>query len=123
VLAEPQGSPYPVHKTCLSVMYACRLPIGEAVTLEIGAIDGTNLLLRIIGKGDKERFIPLPRQLHEDLRKVWRIHKNPRWLFPDHMGSKPISPVCCPSPLRPLHKWRASVSRQSRTVCGTVCPS
>jgi integrase/recombinase XerD len=82
----------PVHKTCLSVMYACGLRIGEAVALEIGAIDGTNLLLRIIGKGDKERVVPLPRQSLEDLRKVWLIHKNPRWLFPNHVGTKPISP-------------------------------
>ena len=30
----------PVHRTCLSLIYGCGLRIGEAVTLEIGAIDG-----------------------------------------------------------------------------------
>ena len=34
-------------------MYACGLRISEAATLEIGAIDSANLLLRIIGKGNK----------------------------------------------------------------------
>ena len=41
-------------------MYACGLRIGEAATLEIGTIDGDNGLLRIIGKGNKERLVPLP---------------------------------------------------------------
>jgi integrase len=33
---------------------------GEATALEIRTIDGTNLQLRIIGKGNKERIVPLP---------------------------------------------------------------
>ena len=45
----------PIHRTCFAVMYACGLRIGEAATLEIGTIDGDNGLLRIIGKGNKER--------------------------------------------------------------------
>nr|WP_252394854.1 tyrosine-type recombinase/integrase [Candidatus Rhodoblastus alkanivorans] len=50
----------PVHRTCLELMYACGLRISEAATLEIGAIDSASLRLRIIGKGDKERFATLP---------------------------------------------------------------
>jgi hypothetical protein len=38
-------------------MYGCGLRISEAVSLEIGAIDSANMLLRIIGKGDKERLV------------------------------------------------------------------
>jgi site-specific recombinase XerD len=41
-------------------MYACGLRISEAATLEIGAIDRANMQLRIIGKGDRERLVPLP---------------------------------------------------------------
>ena len=44
-------------------MYACGLRIGEAATLEIGTIDGDNGLLRIIGKGNKERLVPLPERI------------------------------------------------------------
>jgi integrase/recombinase XerD len=77
-------------------MYACGLRISEAAALEVGAIDGTKLLVRIIGKGDKERFVPLPRSALDDLRKLWLTHKNPRWLFPNRAGTKPISPyVLC----------------------------
>ncbi|HXQ22364.1 MAG TPA: tyrosine-type recombinase/integrase [Candidatus Acidoferrales bacterium] len=50
----------PVHKTCLAVMYACGLRISEATTLEVGAIDRANQVLRIVGKGDKERLPSVP---------------------------------------------------------------
>ena len=41
-------------------MYACGLRIGEAATVEIASVDSASLLLRVIGKGDKERRVPLP---------------------------------------------------------------
>jgi site-specific recombinase XerD len=80
----------PVHRTCLSLMYGCGLRIGEAVTLEIGAIDSANMLLRITGKGNKQRLVPLPQPLLDDLRALWPTHRNPRWLFPKRDGSGPI---------------------------------
>jgi integrase/recombinase XerD len=72
-------------------MYACGLRISEAATLEVGAIDGANLLLRIIGKGDKERLVPLPQPVLHDLRGLWRTHRNPRWLFPNRSGANSIN--------------------------------
>jgi site-specific recombinase XerC len=35
-------------------------------------------VLRIIGKGDKERRVPLPRPALEALRHLWTRHRNPR---------------------------------------------
>jgi integrase/recombinase XerD len=81
----------PIHKMCLAVMYGCGLRIGEATTLEVGAIDGANLQMRIIGKGNKQRVVPLPQPLLDDLRSLWRTHRNPRWLFPARDGAKPTS--------------------------------
>jgi len=46
--------------------------------------------LRIIGKGNKERIVPLPRPVLNDLRKYWTTHRNPRWLFPNQAGDGPI---------------------------------
>ena len=80
----------PVHRTCLALMYGCGLRISEAASLEIGAIDNANMLLRIIGKGDKERLVPLPQPLLDDLRVQWRTHRHPRWLFPRRDGSEPV---------------------------------
>jgi site-specific recombinase XerC len=46
-------------------MYACGLRISEATTLEIGAIDRANQVLRIIGKS-------LPRRRPGATRSDWR---------------------------------------------------
>ena len=81
----------PVHKACLAVMYACGLRISEATTLEIGFVDRANRVLRIIGKGDKERLVPLPQPTLDDLGHLWRIHRNRRWLFPNHRGDAPLN--------------------------------
>src|SRR3954471_8876275 len=83
----------PTHRTCLAIMYACGLRISEAATLEVGAIDRANKVLRIIGKGNKERLVPLPQPLLDDLRSLWRTHRNPQWLFPKRDGRGPICRV------------------------------
>jgi site-specific recombinase XerD len=72
-------------------MYACGLRISEAATLEVGAIDGANRLLRIVGKGDKQRLVPLPAPLLDELRGLWRAHRHPRWLFPNRDGANPVN--------------------------------
>ncbi len=41
-------------------MYACGLRISEALSLEVTAVDRARRVLRIIGKGNKERLVPLP---------------------------------------------------------------
>jgi integrase/recombinase XerD len=80
----------PIYKACFTVMYACGLRIGEAAALEVGAIDKANQLLRVIGKGNTERHVPLPQPVLDDLRKLWKTHRNPKWLFPSRAGTKPI---------------------------------
>ena len=81
----------PTHKTCLAVMYACGLRISEATTLEIGAVDRANQVLRIIGKGNKERLVPLPQPVLDELSRLWQRHRNRRWLFPNRRGDAPIT--------------------------------
>jgi integrase/recombinase XerD len=71
-------------------MYACGLRLSEAALLEIAAIDKANQVLRIIGKGNAERHVPLPQPVLEALRKLWKTHKHPRWLFPNRDRSKPV---------------------------------
>jgi integrase/recombinase XerD len=80
----------PVHRTCLAGMYACGLRISEAISLEVTAVDRARRVLRIIGKGDKERLVPLPRPMLEAFEQVWRTHHNRRWLFPNRRGDAPL---------------------------------
>jgi len=72
-------------------MYGCGLRISEAVTLEITAIDGRNGLVRVIGKGNRERWVPLPQPVLAELRRLWKTHRNPRWLCPNRDGTGPIT--------------------------------
>ena len=58
------------------------LRIGEAVTLPVTAIDSKQMILRVIGKRNKERALPLTESILAMLRKVWKIHRSDRWLFP-----------------------------------------
>lgn len=47
-------------------------------------------MLRLIGKGDKQRLVPLPRPMLDELRRVWLSHRNRRWIFPNQAGSAPV---------------------------------
>ena len=72
-------------------MYACGLRISEATRLEISAIDRANLVLRIVGKGNKERLVPLPQPVLDELGHLWLGHHDPRWLFPNRRGDAPLN--------------------------------
>lgn len=47
------------NKAMLELMYGCGLRVSELVNLEINDIDIFNSLIRIMGKGSKERDIPI----------------------------------------------------------------
>ena len=40
------------------------------------------MVLRVIGKRNKERILPLTESILEMLRNLWHIHRSRRWLFP-----------------------------------------
>jgi integrase/recombinase XerD len=73
------------------LMYACGLRITETATLEVTAIDGINGFIRVIGKGNKERQVPLPQPVLAELRSLWKTHRDKRWLFPSPRQEGPIS--------------------------------
>jgi site-specific recombinase XerD len=72
----------PIYRACFALIYAYGLRIGEAISLPIAAVDSKNLLLRLIGKRNKERALPLTESILEMLRAVWKLHRSKSWLFP-----------------------------------------
>lgn len=62
-------------------MYACGLRISEAVCLQPSHIDKHQRTLRIIGKGNKQRLVPLPQSVLATLRESWKTHRNRNWVF------------------------------------------
>ena len=71
------------HRVALTTIYSCGLRLGEALKLEVGDIDAKRMFLHIrAGKGNRDRYVPLPQRTLELLRQLWRTHRHPRWLFP-----------------------------------------
>ena len=83
----------PIHRGCFSLIYACGLRIGEAAALPVTAIDKASGLLRVVGKGNKERVVPVPRPVHESLRRMWQSvgHRDRQWLFPNGRHAGPVA--------------------------------
>jgi site-specific recombinase XerD len=71
------------YKACLTLIYSCGLRIKEGVTLQVRDIDSTRMLVHVrLGKGGKDRYVPLPQKTLEILRLYWKTHRNRTWLFP-----------------------------------------
>jgi len=70
------------HRVCLATIYSCGLRLTEGRTLQIPDIDSDRMFLHITGKGNKDRYIPLPKRTLELLREIWKTHHHPQWLFP-----------------------------------------
>jgi integrase/recombinase XerD len=74
-------------------MYGCGLRIGEAVRVAVNDVDKTRMVVRVVGKGNKERLAPLPAPLYWDLRRMWwETHRNPEWLFGNKRGTGHVDP-------------------------------
>jgi integrase/recombinase XerD len=56
-------------RALVELLYGAGLRVSEAVELERGGVDVTNRLVRVVGKGDKERVVPLGAQAAEALRR------------------------------------------------------
>jgi site-specific recombinase XerD len=81
----------PIYRGCFALMYAGGLRIGEAIALPVSAVDSKRMLLRVIGKRNKERVLPLSEPTRAMLREVWKIHRNRKWLFPNRTGTAHVS--------------------------------
>jgi integrase/recombinase XerD len=56
-------------RALVELLYGAGLRVSEAVGLERGGVDLENRLVRCIGKGDKERIVPLGREVTDALRR------------------------------------------------------
>jgi integrase/recombinase XerD len=72
----------PRFRTLFRLIYACGLRIGEAVTLEVRDLREPGRVHIREAKGNKERYVPLPPTMLQELREWWKTHRHPRWIFP-----------------------------------------
>ena len=69
--------------TFYMTLYSLGLRLREATTLQVKDILSDRGLVHIhAGKGALDRVVPLPKITLESLRKYYRTHQNPKWIFP-----------------------------------------
>jgi integrase/recombinase XerD len=73
----------PRYRVCLSTIYACGLRLQEGIRLAVPDIDSARMMIHVRhGKGNKDRYVPLPQRTLELLRDYWSTHRNPALIFP-----------------------------------------
>ena len=71
------------HRACLMLIYTCGLRLHEATSIAPADIDSKRMVVHIKnGKGQKDRIVPLPTSTLHILRKHYKAHRNPRFIFP-----------------------------------------
>lgn len=96
----------PGYRLCFSFMLALGLRISDARNLRVTSIDKDGMLVRVIGKGNKERILPLPPSLLLELRAYWKTHRSQTFLFPNQHDT---GPFCERSARRAFNDARDSV--------------
>jgi integrase/recombinase XerD len=79
------------HRVFLKMVYSAGLRLGEAISLRPEHIesDPSRMMIRVEqGKGRKDRYTVLSRNLLPELRQYWREYKPGEWLFPGHDRKK-----------------------------------
>ena len=82
-LSHPQGER---NRTILETMYSCGLRVSELITLKISDLFFEEGFIRVLGKGNKERYVPIHKEAERYIliyKKTIRIHIQPKKGFED----------------------------------------
>lgn len=86
------------YRVCLGTIYSCGLRLKEGVHLRVADIDSQRMRVAVRGgKGNKDRYVPLPQRTLELLRAYWVKHRHPVWLFPGRENlsqTQAVKPMC-----------------------------
>lgn len=66
----------------LELLYGTAIRVGELAGLDLGDIDAERLTIRVTGKGDKERVVPIGLPAYRALA-AWLKHGRPQWVTPE----------------------------------------
>jgi integrase/recombinase XerD len=80
------------HRVMVSMFYGTGLRMNELVHIKITDIDSKAFQVKVCGKGRKDRYTLLPKQLLDDLRKYYRQHKPQTYLFEGQTKGSPMHP-------------------------------
>ena len=82
------------YRVYLLATYSMGLRLSETLALQVGDIDAKRKQVHIRrGKGNKDRFVPLPDLTYQALRALWCKHRNPSWFSVDVAETRLKSPL------------------------------
>ncbi len=92
-LSEPEGHR---NRAIIEVMYGCGLRVSEVVTLRLSELHFEESYIRVVGKGDKERIVPIGLKAQQALtqyiegrRRQLKIKKGcADWVFLNRRGGQ-----------------------------------
>jgi site-specific recombinase XerD len=90
-----------VPRMLLRTAYSAGLRLNEVRHLTPESIDSERMVLRVFGKGQKERLVSLSPLLLDELRQYYREVQPGAWLFP---GKDPHHPLSAAAVQRASHK-------------------
>ena len=93
------------NKVLVSLLYACGMRVSELVNLHIEHINFVERYVRVVGKGSKERIIPLHAELIP-LLKEYIEKTHPQLLAASKLSTSKLFPIV-------LHKKTTYLTRQS----------
>jgi integrase/recombinase XerD len=85
--AAPPGR----DRVLLQTAYACGLRLSELLHLHVTDIDSARMVVHVrLGKGGKDRLVPLSPRLLQELRDYWKQSRPKTWLFPGAFPERPL---------------------------------
>lgn len=79
------------HKAIILTFYATGIRRSELLNIKISDIDGKRGVIKIIGKGNKERLVPANEMLLNYLREYYKEYRPKFWLFENDITHKQYS--------------------------------
>lgn len=70
---KPQSAPEYGDQAMFELVYSCGLRLAEVIGLDLETVDQSNAQLRVVGKGGKERELPVGRQALSALRDWLKV--------------------------------------------------
>jgi integrase/recombinase XerC len=74
-VAFPEGFEGETHRLIMALFYLTGMRLNELVQLKESQIDGSKSVIKVLGKGNKERIIPLEKEWMQDLLRYQALKR------------------------------------------------
>lgn len=113
-------------KTFFRTLYSLGVRLDEGLHLRVGHIDAARGMVNIhLGKGAKDRYVPISSAMVQTLREFWKTHRHPTLLFPaegrhkrvDHSSTEVMAPT---TPQDAMKKITRQINFGKKVSCHTL---